>query len=138
MTDLIALVDTTNMRVGQVLIRKVDADYIKELPQKIATYDPEGRPDYLSGEKELTREQFYSAYKDKSVLEISIRGYHLQNETSAVFDMALFEYRQVFSYFYMCKHFLENVATQQYPFKMKDINAFAYFGAKKGSTKILY
>lgn len=80
----------------------------------------------LDGSKYLNPVQFLQEFKGRVILETSVEGYHLNNETSKVFEEALNEYKRVFSFLSVCENFLGNVKSDRYDIKTEDVKMLNY------------
>ncbi|MCP4365073.1 MAG: hypothetical protein GY800_07205 [Planctomycetes bacterium] len=127
-TDLLNLEDIKCVDFGKVLVKQIDETYINNLPGKL-----DNRVFGFAGilEKDiqvLSREDWFEKNKTSTSLEVNIEGYHLSRERSYVYDKALDEYRQVFSYLCMCEHFLSNVQ-RKYTMKTQQLSNIAFTGS---------
>lgn len=117
-TNLITLNDIPSVQIGKVLIRKIDEEFIKDLPEK--TESTKGLLRILEGNVS-TPTEFLEQYKNLVSFELDIEGYHLDKEESKVYDLSLFEYKQTFSYLFMCEHYLSNTKENKYVVETKNM-----------------
>jgi len=137
-SNLLSLQDIDSINIGKVFIKKIDEKIIKELPLYIEN------PDFLNvalikGEY-FNPIRFIQEFKGKTLFEVTIEGYQVNNEKSDVFEEALREFKIAFSYFSICKIFLENVASDTYSIETKNIkqnNYQIYYLKNNREPKIL-
>lgn len=120
-TDIIDLRDVDSIQLGNVIIRKINDNFVKSLPEAIESKNATSLGSVLAGRRKLTPDEFLEENKNNVSLETDIKGYHLNSEMSPVFDSALFEYRQVCSYLFMSKQFLANVQSGKFTVETKDV-----------------
>ena len=137
-SNLLSLQDIDSINIGKVFIKKIDEKIIKELPLYIEN------PDFLNvslikGEY-FNPIRFIQEFKGKTLFEVTIEGYQVNNEKSDVFEEALREFKIAFSYFSICKIFLKNVASDTYSIETKNIkqnNYQIYYLKNNREPKIL-
>jgi len=133
-SNLLYLQDIGFVNIGKVSIKKIDEKIIEELPPSIEkpyftnVYSPLSL-ELMNGE-DINPNDFVQMFKDKTLFEITLEGYQIDNEKSDVFEEALREFKIVLSYFSICKIFLENVALDKYSIETKKINQNNYYGLK--------
>lgn len=101
-TDLISFESANSLSVGNVLLSNMDSCDSSEI---IANKESRLLRVLLLHESK----NIQSDNKINTALKVDIEGFHFENERSLVFNEALYEFRQVFSYLCMCKHFLANI-----------------------------
>ncbi|GAI85689.1 unnamed protein product, partial [marine sediment metagenome] len=114
---------------GKVTVKNLNEEIVKELPQNIEQRFKSHLSKALAEERKnkyLSPTQFLQEFKGRVILEISVKGFHLNNETSEVFEKSLREYKHVFSYLSACKDFLGNVKLDSYNIETEDIRTFNY------------
>jgi len=129
LTNLINLRDVDSVDIGKVTVKNLNEEIVKELPQNIEQRFKPGLSKALAEECKniyLSPTQFLQEFKGRVILEISVEGFHLNNETSEVFEKSLREYKHVFSYLSACKDFLGNVKLDSYNIETEDIRTFNY------------
>lgn len=126
LSNLVSLRNINSVEIGKVTVKILNEQITKELPQNIEKQFTSVISEALAESEYLSPEQFLQEFKGRVILEISVEGYHLNNEISKVFEDALREYKSVFSYLYVCKIFLENVESDKYIFNTEDIETFQY------------
>ena len=127
-SNLLSLQDIDSVNIGKVSIKRIDEKIIKELPLYIEN------PDFLNvklikGEY-FNPIRFIQEFKGKTLFEVTIEGYQIDNEKSTVFEEALREFKIVLSYFSICKIFLKNVASDTYSIVTKKIKKNNYYSLK--------
>jgi len=133
-SNLLYLQDIDLINIGKVSIKRIDEKIIEELPSIIE------KPIFsnvyprlyleLIKEKYFTPNKFIEEFKGKTLFEVTIEGYQVDNEKSDVFEEALREFKIALSYFSICKIFLENVASDKYSFETKKIKQNNNYGSK--------
>ena len=109
-TNLVNLKDVSSVRVGDVFIRRLDADYVQDWPDSGAEYGDLSKLTVLSNRPQYqSKQKFLESNQDNCVLEAYIEGNHFDKEQSFVFDSAVSAFKRFFSYLYVCKFFFENV-----------------------------
>ena len=129
MTNLINLRGVDSVDIGKVTVKNLNEEIVKELPQNIEQRFKSHLSKALAEERKnkyLSPTQFLQEFKGRVILEISVKGFHLNNETSEVFEKSLREYKHVFSYLSACKDFLGNVKLDSYNIETEDIRTFNY------------
>jgi len=133
-SNLLVLRDINSVNIGKVSIKNLNEKIIGELASNIEkpvfsnVYSPlalaliEG--DYFNPNR------FLQEFKGKVIFETVVKGYHLDNEMSEVFNRGLREFKYILSYLSVCKIFLENVASDQFSIKTEDIKTTNYFGTE--------
>lgn len=133
-SNLLSLQDIDSINIGKVSIKKIDEKIIEELPSSIEkpyfsnVYTPLSLA-LIKGEY-IDPNKFVEEFKGKTLFEVTIEGYQVENEKSDVFEEALREFKIVLSYFSICKIFLENVASDRYSFEIKKIKQNNNYGSK--------
>lgn len=133
-SNLLSLQDINSINIGKVSIKRIDEKIIEELPPIIEKpiFSHVYPPLYLAlikGEY-FNPNKFIQEFKGKTLFEVIIKGYQVDNEKSDVFEKALREFKFVLSYFYICKIFLENVASDKYSIEIKKIKQNSNYGSK--------
>lgn len=128
LTNLINLREVDSVDIGKVTVKKLNEEIVKKLPQNIeqrfeSVYH-EAWLEMQDKNKYLNPAQFLQKFKGRVILEISVEGSHLNNETSVAFERSLREYKHVFSYLSACKDFLENVKLDSYNIETEDMRTF--------------
>lgn len=126
LSNLVSLRDINSVEIGKVTVKHLNEEVIKDLPQNIEKGFPSALSKVLAESKYLSPVQFLQGFKGRVILEISVEGYHLNNETSKVFEEAFDEYKRVFSYLSVCKNFLGNVKSDRYDIETEDIRILDY------------
>lgn len=126
LTNLINLRDVDSVDIGKVTVKNLNEENIKELPQNIERSFKTNISEALATNKYLTPTQFLQEFKGSVILEISVEGIHLNNETSKIFEKSFAEFSNVFSYLSICENFLKNVRLDSYNIKTEDIRIFNY------------
>lgn len=126
LSNLVSLRNVNSVEIGKVTVKHLNEEVIKDLPQNIEKCFSSALSEALAESKYLSPEQFLQEFKGRVVLEISVEGYHLNNEISKVFEEALREYKRVFSYLSVCKNFLGNVKSDRYNIETEDVRMFDY------------
>lgn len=129
-----SLQDIDSVNIGKVSIKKLDKKIIEELPPIIEKpiFSNVYSPLYLAlieGEY-FNPNKFIQEFKGKTLFEVIIKGYQVSNEKSDVFEKALREFKFILSYFYICKIFLENVASDKYSIEIEKIKQNSNYGSK--------
>lgn len=104
--NLIELKDIDFIQFGNVKINKIDEKLFKKLPEKIPKYREYYKSIFaeaLDEQKFLTPKQFINECKEYVALEVKVNGYQISSEISKVLEDALFEFKQIFSYFLICQ-----------------------------------
>jgi hypothetical protein len=126
LSNLVSLRNINSVEIGKVTAKYLNEEVIKDLPQNIEKVFPSALSKVLVESKYLSPVQFLQEFKGRVILEISVEGYHLNNETSKVFEEALNEYKRVFSFLSVCENFLGNVKSDRYDIKTEDVRMFNY------------
>jgi len=126
LSNLVSLGNVNSVEIGKVTLINLNEDTIKNLPQNIEKDFSSAVSEALAESKYLSPEQFLQEFKGRVILEVSVEGYHLNNEISKVFEDALREYERVFSYLSACKIFLKNVKADKYNIETEAIKIFDY------------
>lgn len=100
LSSLIELVDIDSLQIGNVEIKRLTSDYFEEWSEKIA-----GGSIVVPY---VYNKDFSERYEDCVALETTIEGYHVDNEKSKVFDLAISNIKQMFAFLYCSKTFLSN------------------------------
>ena len=125
---MLSLQDIDSINIGKVLIKRIDEKIIKELPLYIEN------PDFLN--VSLIKQEYFNPirfiqeFKGKTLFEVTIDGYQVENEKSDVFDKALKEFKYVLSYFSTCNTFLRNVGVDKYSIETEKIKLNNTYGLK--------
>ena len=133
-SNLLSLQDIDSINIGKVSIKRIDEKIIEELPSSIEkpyfsnVYTPLSLA-LIKGEY-FNSNKFIQEFKGKTLFEVTIKGYQVSNEKSDVFEKALREFKFVLSYFFICKIFLENVASDQYSIEIEKIKQNSNYGSK--------
>jgi len=133
-SNLLSLQDIDSINVGKVSIKRLDEKIIEELPPIIEkpifsnVYSPLHLA-LIEGEY-FNPNKFIQEFKGKTLFEVIIKGYQVDNEKSDIFEKALREFKFVLSYFYICKIFLENVALDKYSIETEKIKQNSNYGLK--------
>lgn len=121
MTNLIHLKDITELCIGNVEIKYINDEYIKNMPEDILSSNLFALPSF--GKNKTNKDTFFKE-KDrmgKTAFEVDVIGFHLNDERSYVLELAIDEFKRVFSYLLACEYRLGNINN---PYKMttKEIN----------------
>jgi len=116
-SDLIELNDIDSCQIGNVVIKKINKEYVTSLPNNIEGVKGESLLGSL-GPKSFNRESFLEKHKEHVGLEIGVQGYHFNDELSPVFDSAIKEIRLVFAYLFLCRNFSTEVE-KKFEFKIE-------------------
>ncbi len=133
-SNLLSLHDIDSINIGKVLIKRIDEKIIEELPSSIEK--PYFSNVYSSVHLALIEGEYFNPnkfiekFKGKTLFEITIEGYQVENETSDVFEEALREFKIALSYFSICKIFLENLSSNKYSIETKKIKQNNNYGLK--------
>jgi len=126
LSNLVSLRNVISVEIGKVTVKILNEQITKELPQKIEKRFTSVLSEALAESEYLSPKQFLQEFKGRVILEISVEGYHLNNEVSKVFEEALREYKRVFSYLSVCKDFLGNVTLDRYNIEIENVRIFDY------------
>ena len=128
LTNLISLRDIETVEIGKAKVKNLNETVVKKLPENIEqsfkSVFYEAWVEMTQVNKYLSHTQFLEEFKGRVILEISVEGYHLNNEMSKVFEKFLREYKHVFSYLSACKDFLGNVKLNSYIIKTEDMGTY--------------
>jgi len=133
-SNLLSLQDIDSINIGKVSIKRIDEKIIEELPSSIekpyfsSVYAPLSLA-LIKGEY-INPNKFIEEFKGKTLFEVTIEGYQVENETSDVFEEALREFKIALSYFSICKIFLENLSSNKYSIETKKIKQNNNYGLK--------
>jgi len=136
-SNLISLENVNSAEIGKVTLINLNKETINELPENIEKDFSTPLANILDEKKYLNPQEFLQKYKGRVILEISVEGYHLNNEISKVFEDALQEYKRVFSYLSACKIFLGNVSADKYNFETESLKKYDY-GVQNEATQYFY
>jgi len=123
-TDLVYLKDIDSVKIGNVLLRGIDEDYISKWPESWDKAKGSRLAMSLLGlgsSKYHSRSKFYDDNKDNCALEVTVDGFHLGEERSAAFESALGEFKRVFAYLFLCEYFLSHVREGKYEVETKEL-----------------
>jgi len=119
-TNLIEFVDVSMLKVGNVKMFKINEDYIQHIPDTIPSIYI--RASLLGSTREdAKKEKFLEDNCKYIAMEIDTKGCHFNSETSSPVETAIEEFKQVWAYLYMCKHYLSRVAEDRYEIPVKEI-----------------